>query len=102
MTTFFISRHPGAISWIKQQGITIDRWETHLDLTDVKAGDRVVGTLPIPMVAALYKKGATYLHINLAVPASLRGQELSAETLEILGASLQAYHVLEGKEHASS
>ncbi|MDP5131954.1 MAG: CRISPR-associated protein Csx16 [Paraglaciecola sp.] len=95
MTTFFISRHPGAINWIKQQGITIDRWETHLDLADVKSGDRVVGTLPIPMVAALNQKGATYLHLNVAVPASLRGQELSEETLDVLGATLQAFRVLE-------
>lgn len=95
MTTFFISRHPGAVDWIKQQGIAIDRWESHLDLADVKAGDKVIGTLPIPMVAALNKKGATYLHLNVAVPASLRGQELSEDTLYALGASLQSFCVLE-------
>lgn len=95
MTTFFISRHPGAINWIKQQGISIDRWEMHLDLADVQAGDRVVGTLPIPMVAALNKKGATYLHLNVVVPASLRGQELSEATLYALGARLQPFRVLE-------
>ncbi len=101
MTTFFISRHSGAINWIKQQGISIDRWETHLDLADVKAGDRIVGTLPIPMVAALNQKGASYLHLSVTVPARLRGQELSEETLHALGAMLQPFHVLEEKENAT-
>ncbi|MDP5132027.1 MAG: CRISPR-associated protein Csx16 [Paraglaciecola sp.] len=94
MTTFFISRHPGAIDWIKLQGLHIDRWESHLALSDIASGDTVVGTLPIPMVAALAAIGATYLHLNVEVPASLRGKELSVDTLTLLGASLQRYRVL--------
>lgn len=100
MTTFFISRHPGAINWIKQQGVTIDRWETHLDINDVQAGDCVVGTLPIPMVAALNQKGASYLHLSVSVPASLRGQELSEHELLVLGATLRPFRVLEVKHDA--
>ena len=31
MTTWFISRHQGAIEWVKKQNILIDRFESHLD-----------------------------------------------------------------------
>ena len=93
MTTFFISRHPGAIEWVNQQGIAIDRFEAHLHLDDVAAGDTVVGTLPIPMVFALSQKGVRYLHLSVELPASFRGQELSAEQMMALGASLQGYKV---------
>lgn len=93
MTTFFISRHPGAINWIKQHGIAIDRWETHLSTEDVLPGDTVVGTLPVPMVAELNEKGARYIHLSIEIPASLRGKELSADDLNMLGASLRAYLV---------
>ena len=99
MATFFISRHPGAIDWIKQQGVHIDRWETHLQLDDVNRGDVVVGTLPIPMVAALSEKGVRYMHLSVAVPASLRGQELSGDTLFALGATLQAFYVSKESVH---
>lgn len=94
MTTFFISRHPGAIEWIKKLGVHIDRWESHLSLSDVMAGDVVVGTLPIPMVYELNRKGATYLHLSVEVPASLRGKELSFTDLEVLGATLQSFRVI--------
>lgn len=93
MTTFFISRHPGAIDWIKQQGVRIDRWESHLSLSDVAPGDVVVGILPIPMVFALNGLGASYIHLNVEVPASLRGSELSSTELNTMGATLQAYQV---------
>ncbi|KKO47662.1 CRISPR-associated protein [Arsukibacterium sp. MJ3] len=94
MTTLFISRHPGAIDWIKQQGVLIERWETHLSLSDVAPGDTVVGTLPIPMVAALNAIGAYYVHLNVEVPASLRGKELSLDDLNVLGATLQGFLVV--------
>jgi CRISPR-associated protein Csx16 len=34
MTTYFITRHPGAIAWAQQQGITVDRQLGHLDIND--------------------------------------------------------------------
>lgn len=96
MRTFFISRHPGAIGWIKQQGIAIDRFESHLNLDDVAEGDTVVGTLPIPMVYALNQKGAHYLHLSVELPASLRGQELTEAQMQALGARLQPFRVQAG------
>ena len=56
MTTWFISRHPGAIEWVKQQNIQIDRFENHLDTSLVRAGDVVIGTLPIHLAAEVCQK----------------------------------------------
>ena len=49
MTTYFISRHAGAIAWARSQGYEPDHWIEHLDISVIKAGDTVTGTLPIPM-----------------------------------------------------
>ena len=58
MTTWFISRHPGAIEWVKQQNIQINRFESHLDTSLVQANDVVIGTLPIHLAAEVCQKGA--------------------------------------------
>lgn len=92
MTTFFISRHPGAVVWAMRQGLHIDRVLPHLDPAEVTAGDTVMGTLPLPLVANVCARGARYLHLSVNLPAELRGQELSADQLEALGASLSEYH----------
>ena len=93
MTTLFVSRHPGAIEWIKTQGLQIDRWVTHLDITDITHGDTVIGNLPVPMVFAINSRGARYIHLAVEVPASLRGQELTSTDLALFGAKLIEYQV---------
>ncbi len=94
MTTLFVSRHPGAIEWIKSQGITIDQWVTHLDINEIKQGDLVIGNLPIPMVFTINQKGARYLHLAVEVPASMRGRELTSTDLATLGAKLGEFQVI--------
>jgi CRISPR-associated protein Csx16 len=71
----------------------IDHTLPHLDWTLVQRGDTVVGTLPIHLAARVCEAGARYFHLTLNLPAELRGQELSADHLEALGASLQAFEV---------
>lgn len=93
MTTWFVSRHPGAIAWIKAQEFTIDRFIDHIDLTLLKAGDRVIGTLPVNVVAQLCESGIEYWHLNLELPFSARGKELNRKELEQYGAHLQRYDV---------
>jgi CRISPR-associated protein Csx16 len=93
MTTFFISRHPGAVVWAMRQGLHIDRVRPHLDPAEVRAGDTVLGTLPMPLAANVCARGARYLHLSLNLPAHLRGQELSADHLATLGARLCEYRV---------
>lgn len=93
MATFFISRHPGAIDWIQQQGVHIDYFVPHLSVEQVQAGDCVIGTLPLQLAALLYQRGIRYLHLTLTVPAQWRGQELSAAQLQACQATVQEFIV---------
>lgn len=94
MTTWFITRHPGALEWSSHQGLQVDRYVAHLDPMQVQAGDTVIGTLPVNLAAVVCARGARYLHLALEMPAHWRGQELSAEQLNELGARVQQYHVV--------
>jgi CRISPR-associated protein Csx16 len=93
MTCWFVSRHPGAIAWAREQGMVFDHEVEHLDLQYVQAGDRVVGSLPVNLAAEVCALGAEYHHLSLELPRALRGRELSAEQLCQAGARLQRYHV---------
>jgi len=91
--TWFVSRHPGAIDWARQQNLAIARWVAHLDPAEVQAGDTVIGTLPVNLAAEVCRRGARYLHLSLAVPAKWRGRELSADDLLKLGAHIEPYRI---------
>ena len=90
---WLVTRHPGAAEWCRRQGLAPEREVAHLDPGQVQAGDVVVGTLPVHLVAALNEKGARYVHLAVEVPPEARGKELSAEDLERFGARLEAYSV---------
>ena len=79
MTTYFITRHPGAIAWARQQGLNVDQQLTHLDITHIQAGDTVIGSLPV------------YIHLSLTVPEHWRGQELTVEQMTQCQAQLEQY-----------
>ena len=64
-----------------------------LDPTRVEAGDLVVGTLPINLVAEVIRRGGRYLHLALELPPEARGRELSADELRRYGARLEEYDV---------
>lgn len=91
MTTWFVSRHPGAVEWARKQGLAVDRRVEHVDPGQVTAGDVVIGTLPVPLAAAVCARGARYIHHSIELPPSFRGRELSADDLERFGARLGAY-----------
>ncbi|MDR3054426.1 MAG: CRISPR-associated protein Csx16 [Zoogloeaceae bacterium] len=97
MTTWFITRHPGALEWAKAQGFAIDRHCTHLtdvNLTDgIVAGDTIIGSLPVHLAAVVCQRGAAYYNLSLDLPAHLRGEELSAEELSACNARLEAFYV---------
>ena len=94
MSTWFISRHPGAMAWAQRHGLRVDQYVAHLDTTLVEPGDTVIGSLPVNLAATVCERGARYLHLSLELPAHLRGQELSADQLDALGARVQPYQVL--------
>lgn len=93
MTTYFVSRHSGAMAWAVQQGLPIDVQCEHLDTAFIREGDTVIGTLPVHLAAEVCARGGRYLHLVLALPAHARGRELSVEELTRYGARLAGYTV---------
>lgn len=93
MTTYFVTRHPGAVEWAAQQGIPTDRILIHLEMNEINPGDVVIGTLPVHLAAELCACGARYLHLAVNPPAERRGLELTADDLARFGARLIEYRV---------
>ncbi len=94
MTTFFISRHPGAREWAAEEGIVVDRQIAHLDTEIIQSGDVVIGTLPVNLAARVCQRGGRYLHLSLELPPDWRGRELSADDLCQIGAQVQEYRIV--------
>ena len=96
MASYFITRHEGAAEWARKHrpGVVVCK---HLDdLTIIKPGDEICGTLPINLAADVILAGARFFHLEVPMPLELRGRELSAEQMEKLEASLVEY-VIERK-----
>ena len=93
MTTLFVTRHPGVREWAEQQGIAVERFIEHLEPTAVKAGDVVIGSLPVNLAAQVCASGARYLHLSLDLSLEARGRELTAEEMRRYGAHVKEYRV---------
>ena len=93
MTTYLITRHPGAIKWAARQGIEVDEQIAHLDPARIRAGDCIIGTLPVNLAAEVCARGGRFFNLSLDVPPEARGRELSADELERFGARLEEYRV---------
>lgn len=91
MGILFVTRHPGAREWARQEGLTVDRVCDHLDLDALQAGDVVIGTLPIHLAAQVCERGGHYLHLSLEVPPDRRGTEFSTAEMRTFGARLEEY-----------
>ena len=94
MTTYFVTRHPGALDWAAEEGLAVDVMLAHLDPETIQPGDTVIGTLPIHLAAQICQRGGRYLHLSLEVPPEQRGRELTAADLHQFGARLEAYRVI--------
>ncbi|MCI4660332.1 MAG: CRISPR-associated protein Csx16 [Neomegalonema sp.] len=92
MTDYFVTRHSGAVDWAQRRNIkaTLVR---DFDVTDVKPGDRVLGTLPVNLAAEVCARGGTYLHLSMDVPFELRGKDLSADDMDACKAELIEYFI---------
>jgi CRISPR-associated protein Csx16 len=93
MTTWLVTRHPGALDWARERGIAFDIQVAHLDPQTVASGDTIIGSLPVHLAAEVCMRGARYLNLSLDLPARLRGRELDAAALEACGARLEEYFV---------
>lgn len=95
MLTWFVSRHGGAIDWIKQIGIPIDRFCHHLSEVSVAPGDVVMGTLPVHMAAQVCAQGAYFFELVIDLPESFRGRELDKDALLRFNARLVPFMVVQ-------
>lgn len=93
MAVWFISRHQGAIDWVKQQPIQIDRFESHLDVNLIQAEDTVIGTLPIHLAAEVCQKGAKFYFLSINVRPEQRGIELTQAQLVEQGCSIEPFSI---------
>lgn len=98
MTTWFISRHPGALHWMQSNNIDFDHHLTHLGDEPVQAGDTVIGSLPVNLAAEICKLGAHYWNLSLLLPADARGRELSANELDLYQAKLEAFSITQNPD----
>ena len=93
MTTWFVSRHPGALDWIKSKGLQVDKWIKHLDTSLIEPGDTVIGTLSMEAAATVCRKGARFIAIELNLSESMRGKELTSDTLNQIHCKLTEFCV---------
>ena len=93
MTTYFISRHPGALAWAADEGLSVDQIIDHLDPAIIQAGDTLIGTLPVNLAAVVCERGGRYLNLSLDLPPELRGHELSVEQMRACGARVEEFQV---------
>lgn len=91
--TLIVSRHTGAKDWFNEKGFE-GEFVSHFTpehLASLKPGDRIIGTLPIPLVAKVTKADVNYFNLSLNVPPEARGQELSPSDMDKFGARLDRY-----------
>lgn len=94
MKTIVVTRHIGALNWLKARGIVADLYLTHLnDIRDFDFGDVIIGVLPLPLIAKLTKKGVMYIHFSIEIPLEYRGMELNEALLEKLNPKLEQFEV---------
>lgn len=96
MTTWLVSRHAGAILWVEQKGIIVDRLISHLDPSQIKEGDIVIGTLPVNLAEQVCSRGGRFFNLSLDLPPEARGFELSADDLVRFSARLEEFIVKQG------
>ncbi len=92
MTSYFVTRHKGAVEWARQRGIEAEHLE-HLDPSQLSRGDVVLGTLPVSVVAEVCLRGARYMHLTLDTPPQMRGKELTVQDMDEFGAKLEEFEV---------
>ncbi len=93
MTTYFITRHPGARQWAEQEGVVVDQLLDHLEIEHLRPGDRVIGSLPVNLAAEVCARGGHYLHLSLDLPREMRGRDLSVKDMRDCGARLEEFLV---------
>ena len=85
--TIIVTRHEGAVEWLRQQGIT-GNVISHATESDV-AGKDVIGILPLHLAALANSVTA----IVMDLPPEFRGKDITPEQMDACGAKLVKYEV---------
>lgn len=97
MATYFITRHTGAVDWAHQEGFDVTNLVSHADesfFSSLKAGDKVIGILPVSLAFHVCHSGAEFYDLALPnLPVELRGKELTAAQMRECGAKVTRYIV---------
>jgi CRISPR-associated protein Csx16 len=96
MTTYFVSRHRGAIQWAYEHGLENAVLIMHMkkeDIDNIHEGDIVVGVLPVNLAAEVCAIGARYFNLETDIPLEARGKELTLEEMNRYGARINEYTV---------
>lgn len=93
MTTLVVTGHDGAVEWLARRGYGGAKRVEHFDPSLVTAGDVVVGTLPVHLVADLTARGVRYLHLVLDLTAGARTERrnLTADEMDGFNARIQEF-----------
>jgi CRISPR-associated protein Csx16 len=93
MTVYFITRHPGAVTWAREEGVEVTQLIDHLEVECIQPGDTVVGTLPVNLAARVCAQGRRYLHLSLELPPNGAGGNCSAEDMRRFGARVEEFEI---------
>jgi len=81
-----ISRHKGAIAWIKSKGYD---GEVIAQLENIEADTTYIGTLPVLMIEQILRADSEFILLSLPdIAFSKWGKELSPVEMEKAGATL--------------
>lgn len=97
METIIVSRHSGAVEWLRRQGIVGDVL-THVTDPAQIAGQRVIGALPLHLAAHAAAVGSIDMP---GLRPEQRGQDLTAEEMEAAGAAIQWYVIATERQWAA-
>lgn len=91
---YFVSRHEGAIAWIRsRKEWHVDCFVPHLDVSVLQAGDVVLGTLPVHLAAEVCGLGAEFYFLEMPQTEARCGTEYSAEEMSAAGCRLRRFDV---------
>jgi CRISPR-associated protein Csx16 len=92
--TLLVTRHQGARDWAARHGHAGAVAINHLDgqtLASLAPGDRVLGSLPVNLVADVCSAGARYFHLTIDLSEEDRGRNLGADEMEAFHARLEEF-----------
>lgn len=95
MAIYIITRHEGAVEWLRSKGYEGDVI-SHLEDGQITGGNVYIGVLPIPMVKAVLDAGSRFFLLVLPdVAFSQRGKSMTPEEMDHAGAHLVEVKSLE-------